>query len=77
MLEIVADPRNGVPMHIHNNEEEHFIILEGKAFIANGDIGWKSLPVRPSPSAEAYIMLGAIFPKMCLSTCWCSSAPVD
>jgi quercetin dioxygenase-like cupin family protein len=37
MLEIVADPRNGVPMHIHDNEEEHFIILEGKALIANGD----------------------------------------
>ena len=37
MLEIVADPRNGVPMHVHDNEEEHFIILEGKALIANGD----------------------------------------
>jgi mannose-6-phosphate isomerase-like protein (cupin superfamily) len=37
MLEIVADPRNGVPMHVHDNEEEHFIILEGEAFIANGD----------------------------------------
>lgn len=24
-------------MHIHDNEEEHFIILEGKALIANGD----------------------------------------
>jgi quercetin dioxygenase-like cupin family protein len=36
MLEIVADPRNGVPMHIHDNEEEHFIVLEGKALIANG-----------------------------------------
>jgi quercetin dioxygenase-like cupin family protein len=37
ILEVVADPRNGVPMHIHDNEEEHFIILEGKAFVANGD----------------------------------------
>jgi hypothetical protein len=35
MLEVVADPRNGVPMHVHDNEEEHFIILEGKALIAN------------------------------------------
>jgi len=26
MLEVVADPRNGVPMHVHDNEEEHFII---------------------------------------------------
>ena len=38
MLEVVADPRNGVPMHIHDNEEEHFIILEGKALVANGDM---------------------------------------
>jgi mannose-6-phosphate isomerase-like protein (cupin superfamily) len=36
MLEVIADPRNGVPMHVHDNEEEHFIILEGKALIANG-----------------------------------------
>ena len=37
MLEVVADPWNGVPMHVHDNEEEHFIILEGKALVANGD----------------------------------------
>lgn len=24
-------------MHVHDNEDEHFIILEGKAVIANGD----------------------------------------
>ena len=36
-LELVADPRNGVPMHIHNNEDEHFIVLEGTLHIANGD----------------------------------------
>ena len=37
MLEVVADPRNCVPMHVHDNVDEHFIILGGKAFIANGD----------------------------------------
>jgi mannose-6-phosphate isomerase-like protein (cupin superfamily) len=37
MLEVVADPRNGVPMHIHTNEDEHFIVLEGTLRIANGD----------------------------------------
>ena len=36
MLEVVADPRNGVPMHIHTNEDEHFIVLEGTLRIANG-----------------------------------------
>jgi mannose-6-phosphate isomerase-like protein (cupin superfamily) len=37
MLEVVADPRNGVPMHIHQNEDEHFIVLEGSLHVANGD----------------------------------------
>jgi len=37
MLELIADPRNGVPMHIHQNEDEHFIVLEGSLHIANGD----------------------------------------
>jgi len=37
MLEIVADPRNGVPMHIHKNEDEHFLVLEGTLHIVVGD----------------------------------------
>ena len=37
MLELIADSRNGVPMHIHQNEDEHFIVLEGSLHIANGD----------------------------------------
>src|SRR5262249_8085559 len=37
VLEFVADPRNCVPMHVHDNQDEHSIILEGKALIANGD----------------------------------------
>ena len=37
MFEVVADPRNGVPMHIHKNEDEHFLILEGTLRLANGD----------------------------------------
>src|SRR5258708_17050144 len=35
VLEVVADPRNGVPMHIHQNEDEHFIVLYGTLHIAN------------------------------------------
>ena len=31
MLEIVVDHRNGTPMHVHQNEDEHFIILEDMA----------------------------------------------
>jgi len=37
VIEIIADPGNGVPLHIHNKEEEHFIVLEGTLDIANGD----------------------------------------
>ena len=37
VLEVVADPGNGVPMHIHANEDEHFIVLDGTLHIANGD----------------------------------------
>jgi mannose-6-phosphate isomerase-like protein (cupin superfamily) len=37
VLEVVAEPCNGVPMHVHENEEEHFIIVEGTAHMANGD----------------------------------------
>jgi hypothetical protein len=37
MLELVADPQNGAPMHVHKNEDEHFVLLEGTLHIANGD----------------------------------------
>src|SRR5262249_57806517 len=37
MLELIADSRNGVPMHVHQNEDEHFVVLEGSMRIANGD----------------------------------------
>jgi quercetin dioxygenase-like cupin family protein len=37
MLEATADPRNGVPMHLHAGEEEHFVVLEGSLHLTNGD----------------------------------------
>jgi len=40
VIEIVADPGNGVPLHIHNKEDEHFIVVEGTLDIANGDRRW-------------------------------------
>lgn len=36
ILEIEADPRIGVPLHVHDNEEEHFIVIEGALQIAVG-----------------------------------------
>jgi mannose-6-phosphate isomerase-like protein (cupin superfamily) len=37
VVEIVSDAGDGTPMHIHQIEDEHFIILEGTARIASGD----------------------------------------
>jgi hypothetical protein len=41
VIEIVADPGNGVPLHIHNKEDEHFIVVESTLDIANGDRRWE------------------------------------
>jgi mannose-6-phosphate isomerase-like protein (cupin superfamily) len=37
VVEIVSHPGDGTPMHVHQNEDEHFVILEGTARIASGD----------------------------------------
>jgi mannose-6-phosphate isomerase-like protein (cupin superfamily) len=37
VIEIVAQPRNGVVRHIHHKEEEHFIVVEGTLHMARGD----------------------------------------
>jgi mannose-6-phosphate isomerase-like protein (cupin superfamily) len=37
LLEVVADHLNGATQHVHQNEDEHVLVLEGKAHFANGD----------------------------------------
>ena len=37
LVEIVSDPGDGTPMHIHEREDEHVAVLEGTARIAYGD----------------------------------------
>ena len=37
LVEIVSDPGDGTPMHIHETEYEHIAVLEGTARIAYGD----------------------------------------
>jgi quercetin dioxygenase-like cupin family protein len=37
VVEIVSSPGDSTPMHIHPNEDEHLVILEGTARIALGD----------------------------------------
>ena len=36
VVELIAESGNGVPMHIHANEDEHFIVLEGALHLAVG-----------------------------------------
>jgi quercetin dioxygenase-like cupin family protein len=36
MIELIVEPGKGVPMHVHGNEDEHFIVLEGKLQMAIG-----------------------------------------
>ena len=37
IVEIVSQPGDGTPTHIHRNEDEHFVILEGTARFLYGD----------------------------------------
>jgi mannose-6-phosphate isomerase-like protein (cupin superfamily) len=37
LLEVVADHLNGAPEHVHQNEDEHILVLEGKAHFVTGD----------------------------------------
>jgi hypothetical protein len=46
VIEIVADPRNGVPLHIHNKEEEHFIVLADRRPISPRDLAFTARPAR-------------------------------
>ncbi len=59
-LEIIADPRNGVPMHVHANEEECFIVLEGSLHLVNGDQRLNLSPVMWRPSRGGRRTHGAI-----------------
>lgn len=37
VVEIVSDPGDGTNVHIHDNEDEHVVVVEGIARIAYGD----------------------------------------
>ena len=36
-VEIVSDPGDGTPLHVHQNEEEYLFVLEGAVRLALGD----------------------------------------
>ena len=37
VVEIVSHPDDSTPIHVHQNEDEHFLILEGTARVVRGD----------------------------------------
>src|ERR1700739_198156 len=37
VVEIVAEHGYGTPVHIHENEDEHFVVVDGTASMVNGD----------------------------------------
>lgn len=37
VVEIIAEAGDSTPIHVHENEDEHFLVLEGAARIAYGD----------------------------------------
>jgi mannose-6-phosphate isomerase-like protein (cupin superfamily) len=39
LVEIVSDPGDTTPLHVHQNEDEYLFVLEGTARIALGDKG--------------------------------------
>ena len=37
LVEIVSEPGDGTPLHVHQNEDEHLLVLEGTGRFAIGD----------------------------------------
>lgn len=37
LVEIVSEPGDGTPLHVHQNEDEYLVVLEGTARFAVGD----------------------------------------
>jgi mannose-6-phosphate isomerase-like protein (cupin superfamily) len=37
LVEILSDPGDGTPLHVHQNEDEYLFVLEGTARFALGD----------------------------------------
>jgi mannose-6-phosphate isomerase-like protein (cupin superfamily) len=70
VLEVPAIQRQGTPIHIHDNEDEFFLILEGTGRFANGD---KRLDVAAGGTltvSRASPLPGAISRKP-RCACWC------
>ena len=58
VVEILSHPGDGTPIHVHQNEDEHFLILEGTARVVRGDEKFDAPAVRPSRFQGTSLMPG-------------------
>lgn len=54
VVEIIAEPGDGTPVHIHRHEDEHYIVLEGIARFRYGESTFE-IPAGSSVSASRNI----------------------
>jgi mannose-6-phosphate isomerase-like protein (cupin superfamily) len=75
VVEIVSDPGDGTPMHIHEREDEHIVVLEGTARVAYGDKVFDSQAGEVMTLRKGILMLGVIDRvHRCGSRSWFSRA---
>jgi quercetin dioxygenase-like cupin family protein len=61
MIEAIASPGNGPPLHLHKNEDETLYVLEGDIEILNGDKGI----LKAKPGAVAFVPKGTVHRFRC------------
>ena len=75
LVEVVSDPGDGTPMHIHEREDEHIVVLEGTARVAYGDKVFDSQAGEVMTLRKGILMLGVIDRvHRCGSRSWFSRA---
>ena len=69
LVEIVNPPGQGIPPHVHTNEEETFHVLEGSVTFQVGRSRWSPRPARPCTCRGAFLTgsqrKGAPRPRCC------------
>ena len=43
VVEIVAENSYGTPVHVHQNEDEHFVVVEGTAYMVSGEQAFEAV----------------------------------
>ncbi len=70
MVEIESSPGDSTPMHVHQNEDEHFVIVEGTARIALGDAIFDAAAGTSITPPQKYSLMPGAMPQI-LHSAWC------